>query len=365
MRLKLAENRKSQYKAWLHRIIVAGLITVAFYLIFVYVKFGTVFRSYEFTIWIELTFTFIYFLALFWVYPKISRFIQAPLLSHLQSIYVGVIEGMTVVLTTLLLITVTKILPLWVSILYLNATYEGMNAQFDIDALRRDIIAHAITGLFFYYFIERERIRRQIRAEHLKYARLQKESFEVQLENLKNQVNPLFLFNSLDTLDTIIQKSPDTAVEYVEKLSYVYRFFLDHKDQLITLEKELELVQAYLFILKGRLKESLKVDLKIEDDALNYQLPPGSLQSLIENVGNTISFSEKNPLLINVYTQDKMPVLQSNFDTDDKSTSTDSTLEKIIDRYRYLTDAKVQIVQTDSSYIVKLPLLKVEEYQDN
>lgn len=367
MRLKLAENRKSQYKVWLHRVIVAGLITVAFYLIFVYVKYGTVFRSYEFTVWIELTFTFIYFLALFWVYPKISRFIHAPLFSHLQSIFVGVIEGVTVVLTTFLLITATKIFPLWVSILYLNAKYEdeGMNAQFDIDALRRDVIAHAIFGLFFYYFVEREKIRKQIQAEALRYAQLQKEEFRGQLENLKNRVNPHFLFSNLEALDSLIEKDPEEAVIFVDRLSYVYRSFLDRQEELWPLEKEMELVIAYIYLLKTRFGDGMQFNIEIPPKYKPLQVAPGCLQVLIENAVLFNEISREKPLHINISVRGEKLIVRNDLQEIQSEKKSGTGLDNIIERYKYLTTEAIEIEETGKELIIKLPLLKLEEYEHN
>lgn len=362
MRLKLAEKIKPRYRVWLHRIIVAGLITVAIQLIFLYVKYGNIFVELHYTSAIEFTFTFLYFLSLFSIYPRISRFLHSPVFNRLESVYINILEGITVAMSTFLLITIMKILPIWILLLYLNARYEDMNASFDIDALRRDVIVHAVLGLFIYYFVERERIRKQIQAEALRYAQLQKEEFKGQLENLKNQVNPHFLFNNLEALDSLIEKDPEEAVKFVNRLSYVYRSFLDREQELGTLAKEMELVEAYIYLLKTRFGDKIQFNMKIPPEYLSLQIPPGCLQVLIENAVLYNEISREKPLHINISIHREKLIVRNNLYEIRREKTSGAGLKDLIERYEYFTTETIEVEETGKELIVKLPLLKVEEY---
>ncbi|MBZ9730184.1 histidine kinase [Salegentibacter sp. JZCK2] len=251
---------------------------------------------------------------------------------------------------------------MWVLLLYLNARSEELNASFDIDALRRSLVVHAVLGLFFYYFVERERIRKQIQAEHLRYAQLQREEFKSQLENLKNQVNPNFLFSNLEALDSLIEKDSEEAVKFVNRLSYVYRSFLDRQQELGPLAKEMELVEAYIYLLKTRFGEKIQFTMKIPPEYLSFQIPPGCLQVLIENAVLSNEVGKEKPLYINISIRSEKLIVRNDLQENRREKISETGLKDIIERYEYFTTEAIEVEETGKEFIVKLPLLKVEEY---
>ncbi len=363
MRLGITENKKPEISIWLHRIAVAAAITIAIQLVFLYVAYGEFSSFFHIAHGMEFTFTFLYFLSLFWIYPKISHTIHSTALSGFRSIIIKIIEGVTVVISTFFLTAIIKILPIWILMQYINANYENRNMRFDLDNLRQSLIIHAVLGLLFYYFVERERIRKQIQAEQLRYAQLQKEEFKGQLEHLKNQVNPHFLFKSLETLDSLIEKDPEKAVEFVTRLSFVYRSFLDRKEPLIPLAKEMELVEAYIYMLKVRYGDQIRFENKIMPECRSLQLPPGSIQILIENAVLYNEITPERPLHIKIHTERDKLVVRNDLQQIQQEKPTGVGLKNIIERYKYLTDEAVQLDVTGKEFVVKLPILKVEEYE--
>lgn len=190
--------------------------------------------------------------------------------------------------------------------------------------------------------------------------RLRRENVESQLEGLRNQVNPHFLFNSLNTLTYLIPEDPQKAVQFVQMLSKVYRYILEIRDKkLIHLEEELQFLEAYNFLLKERFGENLQIDLNIPDVIKNQQIVPLSLQILFENAIKHNIISSDKPLKIEVFTEKEHLVIQNNLQKKKQTMpSTKVGLENIRNRYAFFSAEPVQVFSDDAYFRVHLPLLK-------
>ena len=191
---------------------------------------------------------------------------------------------------------------------------------------------------------------------------LQKENFKAQLESLKSQIDPHFLFNSLNILGSLIYKDPGKAVQFLGQLSKVYRVVLDSgRKQTVTLEGELELVNAYIYLLKTRFGDNLQIQTDIPLDRMHYLVPPTSVQMLVENAVKHNGYSAEEPLTIKIFVADKMLIVTNNLQPRlDKEGSTKIGLQNIVNRYRFLTDKPVEIEPTPGEFTVRLPLLEEE-----
>lgn len=191
--------------------------------------------------------------------------------------------------------------------------------------------------------------------------KLKRENIESQLEGLKNQVNPHFLFNSLNTLTYIIPEDPEKAVQFVQKLSKAYRYILEIRDKkLITLEEELNFLQAYLFLVQERFGENLRADIQVSDEALHAQLVPLSLQILFENAVKHNIISEERPLHIELWVENNRLVVRNNLQRKRQSMpSTNLGLQNIKNRYAFFSEERVDVVETDGFFTVSLPLIGV------
>jgi len=204
---------------------------------------------------------------------------------------------------------------------------------------------------------------KQWRKTILEAEQLKRENIASQFETLKSQVNPHFLFNSLNTLITIIPEDPQLAVAFVQKLSNVYRYVLQNKDKdLVTLAEEMKIAEAYLFLLKTRFGENLRVNTDIPEDQLGKFIAPLTLQMLLENAIKHNVVSTEKPLHIHLYVEkDEVLVVKNNLQR--KSSVPDSTqtgLANISQRYRLLCRQAVEVIVTTSNFMVVLPLLTVE-----
>ncbi len=198
-----------------------------------------------------------------------------------------------------------------------------------------------------------------LEAEHLKQANLQS-----QLETLKNQVNPHFLFNSLNTLTALIPEDPDLAVQFVQKLAKVYRYILEIREvKTVSLADELSALRAYTFLLQIRFGHNLAVQLDLPPDRLADRVVPLSLQMLVENAVKHNVISSQRPLSIRVFMENDRIIVCNNLqrkghtDPDSAGDSTGLGLQNIRNRYQLLAGQRVDVIVTTQQFAVSLPVL--------
>ncbi len=196
---------------------------------------------------------------------------------------------------------------------------------------------------------------------------LQRENIQSQLEGLKNQVNPHFLFNSLNTLTYLIPEAPDKAVNFVQKLSKVYRYILEIRDQkIVSISDELEFLNAYVFLLKERFGENLIIDIDIPTDYHQRKIVPLSLQILFENVIKHNIISTQKPLTISVSIQKDKLIIKNNLQKKNQVIpSTSMGLQNIKNRYQFFTKKEVDVIVTSDSFLVALPFVDQVIFEKN
>ncbi|MEQ9424643.1 MAG: histidine kinase [Cyclobacteriaceae bacterium] len=201
---------------------------------------------------------------------------------------------------------------------------------------------------------------KHVKAAENKAALMQKELLLSQYESLKNQVNPHFLFNSFSVLSSLIHQDPDLASDFLDKLSKLYRYMLDNKDnQMVTLQKEVEFMESYIFLLKARHENGISINIKLSLDQQAFYVPTLSLQMLIENAIKHNKFSKSNPLTIRIFNEgDDYLVVENELRAKKNEVqSTKVGLENIRKRYNYQSERRVIIAESDSHFTVKLPIL--------
>ena len=188
---------------------------------------------------------------------------------------------------------------------------------------------------------------------------LKRESLHAQLDALRTQVNPHFLFNNLNTLSSLIPENPKHAVDFVQQLSKVYRHILDVKDEeCILLKDELDVLNAYSFLLKTRFGNNLQVQINIPEEKLQKKIVPLSLQILMENAIKHNIVSSDKPLHIAVFAENGSLLLQNNLQVKNQvRESTGIGLENIRNRYRLLGEKQVKVTEDDNSFTVSIPLI--------
>lgn len=189
--------------------------------------------------------------------------------------------------------------------------------------------------------------------------RLERKQAELQLNVLKSQLSPHFLFNSINTLATLFEKDGVRAEQFIRALATSYQYTLDkYAAALVPLVEELQFVKAYIVLLETRFGEACNIFLDVDDSLMAKRLPPLSLQLLVENAVKHNGFDYERPLVVRVK-GDKDRITVSNTKTVKKLqvSSTKLGLENIKSRYALLGGASVEINNGDTEFVVQIPLL--------
>ncbi|HEX2627406.1 MAG TPA: histidine kinase, partial [Chitinophagaceae bacterium] len=190
---------------------------------------------------------------------------------------------------------------------------------------------------------------------------LKKENLQSQLEGLKGQVNPHFLFNSLNSLSSLISEDPDKAEKFLDEMSKVYRYLLrTNEDGLTTLEAEMQFIQSYFHLLKTRYGDGLDMETIIDNRYLEYQLPPLTLQMLVENAVKHNMILKDRPLRILIMTTNSgRLVVSNNLQRKDRMVSSNKVgLTNIVNKYRLMKQEEISVRDDGKEFAVVVPLIQ-------
>lgn len=193
-----------------------------------------------------------------------------------------------------------------------------------------------------------------VQAEKLKV-----EMMAYKYESLRNQINPHFLFNSLNVLSDLVYDDQAMAVKFIQQLSDLFRYVLDSRDkELVPLKDELEFIRSFTFLLKTRFEDKLIIENDIQSNSDDF-IVPMTLQLLIENVVKHNEVSEAYPLRISIrknndYLEVENGVRPKNVGEDSKKTG----LKNIIQQFAFFSDQPIEIIPSEKSFLVRVPILK-------
>lgn len=193
-----------------------------------------------------------------------------------------------------------------------------------------------------------------VQAEKLKV-----EMMAYKYESLRNQINPHFLFNSLNVLSDLVYDDQKLAVKFIRQLSDLFRYVLDSRDkELVPLGEELDFMQSFTFLLKTRFEDKLQITVDVEPSADDY-IVPMTLQLLVENAVKHNEVSEAFPLKIEIRKTGDFLEVKNNLQP--KSAGDDSKktgLKNITQQFAFFSDQPIKIISTDEFYAVRVPILK-------
>jgi hypothetical protein len=228
---------------------------------------------------------------------------------------------------------------------------EGLGMQVIITLL----ITYLITGIHEMVYFYQQWIH-----HFSKSVRLERDNIEAKYESLKTQVNPHFLFNSLNSLTTLVEDNRK-AVDYIQNLSGFLRYLLGSSNRdLVYLKEELQVMNQYLELQKSRFQENLVVVIEVAEKYHLYTLPPLALQMLMENCIKHNVISSEDPLTIHIKTEEGSLLVTNKLQKKTGVSSTGQGLNNIVERYRHFTPRPVKIRETEDEFSVSLPLVIME-----
>lgn len=215
------------------------------------------------------------------------------------------------------------------------------------------MVLSIIMAIFGFHFF------RRWKEEKLVAAELEKEKALVQYDNLKNQLNPHFLFNSLTSLNSLIYENPQLASDFLQQLSKVFRYVLENKDKnSVTVATEVNFVTNYVELMKTRFAGALHVNFNISDEVQDMKIVPVTLQILIENATKHNITSNAQPLIINVYDKGGYMVIENNLQKKHiVETSNGHGLANLRNLYHFISEHEVEVEEDGKMFAVKVPLV--------
>jgi len=253
-------------------------------------------------------------------------------------------------IVSMILFLTLKALILWINGANVsNVISDFMYSGFH-DWFKSTISGLSIGAIIFIVLLWQASLRRE--------QKLREENLIFQNETLKTQVNPHFLFNSLNTLSSLVVTKPDVAEEFINRLSSIYRYILENstKDK-VALGVELSFIRDYFFLHKIRDDGKIQMDIKV-DDTSNYEILPVSLQILVENAVKHNKATRESPLLISIYIENKHIVVRNNLQKMAvQLESTQIGLKNLAQRVKLISGKALIIEESSKEFTVKIPLI--------
>jgi hypothetical protein len=249
-------------------------------------------------------------------------------------------------------------------VLLLYETVHFLNYQFSEEDYTNCYLATIVMNIFLTFLNEGISQFERYKTTLIETEQLKKEYLHSQLLGLKSQMNPHFLFNSLNTLSSLIHEDAEKAEDFLYHMSKVYRYLLRNNDeQLVSLKTEVDMVKSYYFLLKKRHCNALNVVIDISKEYGNTEIPPLTLQMLIENIINQNILTQSQPLDIYIsvvnnqieITHNVQPKLYGGKENEE-------AIENIANKFRLLTQREIRIIELNEKKIIRLPLLEQKEY---
>jgi len=212
------------------------------------------------------------------------------------------------------------------------------------------IVSITFHAIYFYKELQKNKVKEQ---------KIIAGTATAQFDALKNQLDPHFLFNSLNVLTSLIDENPDQAQKFTTSLSKVYRYVLEQKNkELVSVDEELKFAKTYVSLLKNRFENSIIFEIPEQSGNPDAKVVPLSLQLLLENAVKHNMVNESNPLHIRIYEEDGNLVVKNNLQLKQViNKSSGVGLLNIRQRYDLLTNRRVEVEKTATEFMVKLPML--------
>jgi sensor histidine kinase YesM len=294
------------------------------------------------------------------LYSMLLYFVNAGLFIYLDEVYkndrftkkrllVGFLSSFVISIAIIFLLRIFE------DVLIEGRTFEEFTdrenvANYLVAIVITLIVTLAFHAFYFYKAYNENRVKEQ---------KVIAGTANAKFESLKNQIDPHFLFNSLNVLSSLIEENPENAQRFTTSLSKIYRYVLEQKDkELVTLEEELAFAKTYMNLLKMRFENSLFYEMPTTAISAEAKVVPLSLQLLLENTVKHNVVSEQRPLHIRIYVEGDYLAVQNDYQKKEVLQERQGVgLQNIINRYGIITNRKVLIAQNEQTFTVKIPIL--------
>ncbi len=304
----------------------------------------------------EVKLSFLYTIGIAFIVWQGNRYLHFSLRTYFDWINKP-LQKIAVLLLTVVFYTVP------ISVLMLVGWYKLFtNEAVNWNIITQSTLIILIAVLFITHIYETVFLVKESENEMIKSEQLERAKAEAELEALKNQIDPHFIFNSLNTLSHLIEEKPQRAKLFNDNLADVYRYILQNKARsLVLLREEMEFLQSYFLLLQIRFEKAVELNILIKDAALDqYLIPPISLQILVENAIKHNEFSEASPLLITIEMKDEELIIHNAIKKKIlRKESSKIGLQNLRERYKLTTSRQIVIEEETKYFTVHLPVLKI------
>jgi len=249
------------------------------------------------------------------------------------------------------------------SVLMLTGWYKLFtNAEIDREIIFTSTLIIMICVIFITHVYETAFLVKESESEIVRNEQLERAKAEAELEALKNQIDPHFIFNSLNTLSHLIEEKPQKAKQFNDNLADVYRYILHNKGrELVLLQEEIGFLNDYFSLLKIRFENAVQLNITCSETMFEqYLVPPISLQVLVENAIKHNEFTDENPLVITISNENDSLVIHN--DKRVKTLRKESSkigLHNLQERYRLIAGKEIIVQEDEKNFTVTLPLLPI------
>jgi two-component system, LytTR family, sensor kinase len=352
MNIQALSSTRSKIQSIQAKVVVAILLSILYSSILAYIIYGTLNYPLAHQIY-DLSYAFVYFLLLYEGYWYVVKW-QEKHFPFVKGLYQRYLLGLvSFVVFGFLLWTIVALLPFLMFMQPIGGIDFGAE-------LRLNYIINILFCSVYFLCLTGFNALKNYHEASLNAEILKKEIAQAQYEGLKNQVNPHFLFNSLNVLSTLVHVDANLSEQFIDKLAKAYRYVLEQQgEELVTLKTEVDFINSYIFLLKIRFEEKLQININLPADALNCYIPPLTIQLLIENAVKHNILSSETPLVVDLYVDDEeYLVIKNNVQLRPQEfASTGVGLKNITNRYGYFTSKHVFFRLSGPHYIARVPLL--------
>ncbi len=249
----------------------------------------------------------------------------------------------------------------WLFLSYINKSgnFKDLWIQHDDTALKLAILI--VVGVIVYNIIYLALFSyNQYAVVQIKNAKSERKQLQLQFDALKSQLSPHYLFNSLNTISSLIFKDPNLAEDFIRRLAETYQYILsNNQKKYVSLNEEVEFVKSYYYLLKVRFENNLQIEINLPQNIMHSKMPPLTLQMLVENAVKHNIITNDQPLSIYIHAIDNTDIRVTNTKTATPSdvSSFQVGLENIKKRYRYFTPKKIK-VDDSKKFTVQLPVIQ-------